>query len=83
MFQAKATPEEVEAYTQEKEQLFRDIYADVRPVKGLENLLQTLKMAGVPMAVATSAPLENVDYILRRPASPTTSLWCCTTNMWC
>ena len=49
----------------EKEALFRDIYApDIRPVAGLVAFLAVLRAQGVRLGVATSAPVENLDFVL-------------------
>lgn len=57
--------EKVKALADEKEQLFREIYAPhLRAVDGLIEFLQLLQKNGVKAAVATSAPLENADFIL-------------------
>ncbi len=56
------TEEEREALAAEKEALYRDIYAeDIEPVTGLVDLLErSEKQHGV----ATSAPQENLDFVL-------------------
>lgn len=49
----------------EKEQLFRDSFDPKQNiVPGLMNFLRLVKEQGFKMAVATSAPAENADYIL-------------------
>lgn len=49
----------------EKEQMFRDMFTpEDNIVEGIRNFLDQLKEHGIPMAVATSAPGENADYIL-------------------
>ena len=49
----------------EKEALFRELYHDfVQPVPGLITFLESLKAAGIKMAVATSAPVENLDFVI-------------------
>ncbi|MFO7256714.1 MAG: HAD family phosphatase [Bacteroidota bacterium] len=58
-------PEDIASYGDEKEELFREIYAPhIRPLEGLIEFLEKLKAANIPRAVATSAPRENVDFIL-------------------
>ncbi|MEX2335652.1 MAG: HAD family phosphatase [Fulvivirga sp.] len=53
-------------YADEKEQLFRDLYAsELKPVTGLKKFLKILKATDVKMAIATSAPKENADFILQ------------------
>ncbi|GAB3693702.1 HAD family hydrolase [Spirosoma flavus] len=59
------TPEEVARLGHEKEQLFRELYAPhVTPVAGLLDFLKSLKAAGIRTAVATSAPVENLDFVI-------------------
>ncbi len=59
------TPDEVDQLSHEKEALFRTLYRpDIRPVDGLVDLLKSLKAAGIRTAVATSAPVENVDFVM-------------------
>ncbi len=61
------TPEKLEEYAVEKEQLFRDIYAPyIQPVKGLLPFLDMLDKHRIPRAIATSAPRANVDFVLAR-----------------
>jgi beta-phosphoglucomutase len=49
----------------EKEALFRELYApDIRPVPGLVAFLEALKAAGIGTAVGTSAPVENLDFVM-------------------
>lgn len=49
----------------EKEQMFRDMFTpEDNIVEGLQDFLDTLKENNIPMAVATSAPGENADFIL-------------------
>lgn len=51
----------------EKEEFYRQAYAPfVAPVKGLQNFLTELKNAGVKMAMATSATVQDIDFILDR-----------------
>lgn len=58
--------EELNSYSNEKEKLFRDYYKEkLKPVTGLDDFLQQMKSRGVKMLVATSAPKENADFILK------------------
>ncbi len=55
----------VEKLGAEKEMLYREIYLpDLRPVQGLETFLTELESSGITVAMATSAPSENVDFVL-------------------
>ncbi|MFB2120081.1 HAD family hydrolase [Parapedobacter sp. 2B3] len=56
---------EVKKLAEEKEALFREIYADqVEPIEGLPQFLDALKTAGYGIGVATSAPRANLDFII-------------------
>ena len=57
------TDEQRDAYAREKEALFRKIYTP-EPVTGLVAFLDLLVANNIPTAIATSAPPENVDFIL-------------------
>jgi beta-phosphoglucomutase len=51
----------------EKEGYYRELYAPhVTAIKGLENFLTGLKNAGIKMAMATSATVEDINFILDR-----------------
>jgi beta-phosphoglucomutase len=51
----------------EKEEFYRNTYAPfVNPINGLENFLTELKNAGVKMAMASSATVEDIDFILNK-----------------
>jgi beta-phosphoglucomutase len=59
------TSEEVVRLSNEKETLFRELYSSViTPVPGIVAFLQALKDAGIRTAVATSAPVENLDFVM-------------------
>ena len=52
---------------EEKEATYRELYKDkITPNKGLLTFLEECKKAGIPMAVGTSAPLENVIFTIDR-----------------
>lgn len=51
-------------YADEKELLFRTIYEpDVRLLNGLHDFLELLKTNNIAMAIGTSAPRANVDFV--------------------
>lgn len=57
----------VAALGEEKEALYREIYApDVKPVDGLPHLLEQLNRAGIRCAVGSSGCKDNVDFILEK-----------------
>lgn len=67
VFERTLNSDELENYSHEKEKLFRELYEnEIQPLKGLESFLIDLEKHHIPSAVATSAPLENVDFILAK-----------------
>jgi beta-phosphoglucomutase family hydrolase len=57
----------LKALLNEKEEFYRREYAPfVAPINGLEDFLTELKNAGVKMAMATSATVEDIDFILNK-----------------
>lgn len=66
LFGRSMSPEEVSRYGEEKEQLFRDLYEkDIKEVVGLTEFLNAAMKLGVKMAIGTSAPRSNVDFVLK------------------
>jgi len=60
------TEEQLQAYAFEKEQLFRDVYAQhIKPVEGLLSFLDLLEQNNITRSIATSAPRANVDFVLK------------------
>lgn len=59
-------PEEIDQNSEEKEQTYRDIYKPhLKLVDGLSTLLDNLKADGrFKLAIGTSAPKKNVDFVL-------------------
>jgi beta-phosphoglucomutase len=56
----------LQACIHEKESLYRELSCGrLRPVPGLLHLLDALEAEGIPAAIATSAPAENVAHTLR------------------
>jgi beta-phosphoglucomutase len=56
----------IRRYADEKEALFRRLYADIKPLPGLLSFLDKLDKQSVPRAIATSAPRANVDFTLEK-----------------
>lgn len=57
--------EQFRAYQREKEEAYREAYAPHRAfLPGFADLITEARAAGVRMALATSAPRENIDFIL-------------------
>jgi beta-phosphoglucomutase len=60
----KIEGEELLTLEQEKEQMFRDIYAEkVNPISGYMDFLKSLKSQNILTGVATSAPFANLKLI--------------------
>lgn len=58
-------PEEVTSLAERKEEYYRqEVRGNVRPNSGSLSLLRILRQKGFPMAIASSAPLENIELIL-------------------
>jgi beta-phosphoglucomutase len=58
------TKEEIAQYTDEKESLYREIYAPhIEPVNGLVPLLELLQQHNIPTAIATSGIPVNIEYM--------------------
>lgn len=67
LFGYKLKRSEADALAAKKEAFYRKIYAKaIRSVPGLPQLLAALRVAGIPIALATAAPSENVRWVLRR-----------------
>jgi beta-phosphoglucomutase len=66
LFERALTEHEVAALSLEKESAYRRLSAGrLQPLRGLTRLLDALDAAKVPVALATSAPRENVEHTLR------------------
>jgi HAD superfamily hydrolase (TIGR01509 family) len=60
-----ASDEQLLAWALEKEALYREMYApEFALADGLYSFLETLKSKNIPVAVASNAPLVNVDFAL-------------------
>jgi beta-phosphoglucomutase len=66
IFKENFSPERSEVWADEKEALFRKLYKDVSPVKGLVSFLEKLKARNIKTAVGTSAPKLNLVFILEK-----------------
>lgn len=57
--------DELIRYEEEKEGLFRELFKnDIKALDGLNQFLHQLKEKHIPVAIGTSAPRSNVDYVL-------------------
>lgn len=60
------TEEEIEKYGEEKEKLYRELYAaHVRPIAGLHDFLAFLSKKRIKVAVTTGSPPKNRDLVLK------------------
>jgi beta-phosphoglucomutase len=65
IFGENISSEQIQSWTSEKEGLYRELYLPhMTPVKGLINFLENLQRHRHRLALGTSAPGANVDYIL-------------------
>lgn len=61
----KLSKAELSQYGEEKESLFREVFKnDIRALEGLPEFLENLKQNNIPIAIGTSAPRSNVDFVL-------------------
>jgi len=67
VFKKDFSPEESDRLGEEKEAIYRELHQkDMVPVKGLISFLQMLKENNIATAVATNAPVSNLNFILAR-----------------
>lgn len=60
-----ASAAELNRLAQLKETIFRQLYSShLTPIPGLLNFLEKSRQLGIPLAVASSAGRENIDFIL-------------------
>jgi beta-phosphoglucomutase family hydrolase len=65
LFGRELPPEDVRRFSEEKEALYRELSRGrIRPLRGLERLLSLLEQRRIGIAIATSAPAENVPHTL-------------------
>lgn len=56
-------------FSDEKEAIYRELYRPhLQAANGLFSFLDQLKEANVPMAIASNAPMENVDFLAKELA---------------
>ncbi|MCB2219109.1 MAG: HAD family phosphatase [Bacteroidetes bacterium] len=61
------TTDEISKYEQEKESIYRELYEPfIQPVKGLIPFLKALHEKNIPVALATSSPRINVDFVMQK-----------------
>jgi beta-phosphoglucomutase len=60
-------PEQLNDYAEEKEALYRQLHEkDIVPLRGVRQFLTLLDQLKFPKAIGTSAPMINVEFILRK-----------------
>ena len=65
IFGAGLSDEKIAELAHEKESLYRELYRPhMKLVKGLSELLEELSSQGIPMCVGSSAPDENIDFVM-------------------
>jgi beta-phosphoglucomutase family hydrolase len=65
IFGESVAAEQITEYANRKEELYREAFrSHLQVVTGLTAFLESAKNLGVKMAVATSAPPENIEFIL-------------------
>lgn len=65
VFGSKITEEEIHQYAVEKEKIYEVLYRDfIKPVNGLVEFLDLLYSKNISIAIATSAPPQNVKFVL-------------------
>jgi HAD superfamily hydrolase (TIGR01509 family) len=58
------TEERIDELAREKETLYQQLFAPkIKPIAGLTEFLMAAQSADIPMALATSAPMMNVDFV--------------------
>lgn len=66
-FDDQLNDEEVTAYRHQKEEIYRRLIAPyMKPVNGLIPFLKTLQKENIPLAIATSATKENIDFTIKK-----------------
>lgn len=65
LFKTQLPYDKLVALAKEKENIYRELYKPfIKPVEGLPVFLKKASDLAIPIALATSAPLENVDFTL-------------------
>ena len=65
LFGKELQPEEIDRCGEEKEHIYREIYKPhIKLLKGLIDFLKKAKENNIKLAVATSAPKTNLDFVL-------------------
>lgn len=66
VFGKELSSEEIKQYTEEKEDLYRELYKpEIKEVPGLNNTIQELEKRDIKLAIATTAPEKNRNFGLK------------------
>jgi len=66
LFGEDISEENIVAFGKEKESIYRELYRPfIKPVDGLPAFLKYASECGIPVALATAAPADNVKFTLR------------------
>lgn len=65
-FLGELTPEQIREYGTQKEALFGNFAAELKPIPGLEQFFADIAAAGMPVALASSASRLRVEYLVRQ-----------------
>ena len=65
LFSADISDDEAQRLSDEKEAMFRDLAGGLSPMPGALELVRHLHSLAVPQAIGSSAPPENIPYVLR------------------
>ncbi|HSW37845.1 MAG TPA: HAD family phosphatase [Candidatus Saccharimonadales bacterium] len=65
IFGLRPSPEDMQAYADEKEEIYRKIYKpDIKEIDGLSKIIAELHERGIKTAIATTSPSKNRDFVL-------------------
>ena len=65
VFGDKPSPDDLLAYTEEKEAIYRELYEpEIKEVAGLSDLINQFEEKNIRIAIATTAPKKNRDFAL-------------------
>ncbi len=66
-FDRQLSGDEINKYAYEKEKIYREIYSPhIKPLEGIKELLDVASADGYEIGLATSAPPENVEFVLEK-----------------
>lgn len=66
LFGGSLTDDEIKKYSEEKEALYRELYAaHIKPINGLMGFLEELHQQSISKAIATSGQGPNIDFMFQ------------------